>query len=90
MLFNRCSVCLSCLSVTLLYAMYGGQTVGCINMKLGMEVGLGPGHTVLDGDPAPPERGSAPFLNFWPMSVVAKRSPISATAKHLYKRSQNE
>ena len=23
-------------------------------MKLGMQVGLGPGHTVLDGDPSPP------------------------------------
>jgi len=23
-------------------------------MPLGMEVGIGPGHTVLDGDPAPP------------------------------------
>jgi len=23
-------------------------------MKLGMQVGLGPGHSVLDGDPAPP------------------------------------
>jgi len=23
-------------------------------MKLGVEVGLGPGHIVLDGDPAPP------------------------------------
>jgi len=41
-------------------------------MKLGMEVGLGPGHIVLDGDPAPlPPKGSA--LNFRPMSVVAKR-----------------
>jgi len=30
-------------------------------MKLGMEVGLGPGHIVLDGDPAPlPKRGTAP------------------------------
>ena len=30
-------------------------------MKLGMQVGLGPGHTVLDGDPAPlPQRGIAP------------------------------
>jgi len=28
-------------------------------MPLGMEVGLGPGH-VLDGDPAPPKRGTAP------------------------------
>ena len=30
------------------------QTVGWIKMKLGMLVGLGPGHIVLDGDPAPP------------------------------------
>ena len=29
-------------------------------MELGMQVGLGPGHTVLDGDPAPPtDRGTA-------------------------------
>jgi len=29
-------------------------------MKLGVQVGLGPGHTVLDGDPAhPPQRGTA-------------------------------
>jgi len=33
--------------------MYCGQTVGRINMKLGTQVGLGPGHIVLDGDPAP-------------------------------------
>ena len=32
-----------------------------IKMKLGMQVGLGPGHTVLDGDPAPlHQRGTAP------------------------------
>jgi len=30
-------------------------------MKLGMELGLGPGHTVLDGDPAPlSQSGTAP------------------------------
>ena len=30
-------------------------------MKLGMQVGLGPGHIVLDGDPAPlPQRCTAP------------------------------
>ena len=35
-------------------------------MKLGTEVGLGPGDIVLDGDPAPlPQRGTA--LNFGPM-----------------------
>ena len=51
---------------------YCGQTVGWIKMKLGMQVGLGPGHIVLDGDPAsPPQRGTAP--NYHHMSVVAKR-----------------
>jgi len=45
------------------------------------EVGLGPGHIVLDGDPAA-AKGTAP--NFRPMSIVAKRSPISVTAEHLY------
>ena len=41
-------------------------------MKLSMEVGVGPDHIVLDGDPAPlPQRGTAP--QFWPMSVLAKR-----------------
>jgi len=40
----------SCLSVTLVYC---GQTVRWIKMKLGTEVGLGPGHIVLDRDPAP-------------------------------------
>jgi len=36
---------LSCLSLTLVYC---GQTVGWIKMKLGMQVGLGPGHIVLE------------------------------------------
>jgi len=50
-----------------------GQTVGWINMKRGMQIGLGPGHIVLDGDPAPPPKmGTAP--NFRPISVVAKWS----------------
>jgi len=43
-----------------------GQTVGRIKMKLGVQVGLGPGHIVLGGDPAlPPQRGTAP-PNFGP------------------------
>jgi len=34
-------------------------------MALGMEVGLGPGHIVLDGDPAPsPKRGESPTIFF--------------------------
>jgi len=60
---DRCPVC-PVLSVTLLYC---GQTVGRIKMKLGMRVGLGPGHTVLDGDPALPWKGARqppPHLKF--------------------------
>jgi len=40
---------------------YCGQTVGRIKMKLGTEVSLGPGHIVLDGDPAPPKGHSHQF-----------------------------
>jgi len=32
---------------------YCGQTAGWMNTPLGTEVDLGPGHIVLDGDPAP-------------------------------------
>ena len=59
------TVVLSVLSVTFVYC---GQMVGRIKMKLGMQVGLGPSHTVLDGDPAPPtERGTAAptFEIYW-------------------------
>jgi len=49
------SVCPVC---TLVYC---GQTVGWIKMKLGMQAGLGPGYTVLDGNPAPPPpKGHSP------------------------------
>jgi len=61
-----CPVSLSCLSVTLVCC---GQTVERIKMKLGTLVGLGPGHIVLDVDPAPlppkKERDTAPqFLAY--------------------------
>ena len=53
---------------------YCGQTAAWIKMPLGVEVDLGPDDVVLDGDPAPlPKRGGAPFPNFRPMSIVAKR-----------------
>jgi len=42
-------VCLSCMSVTLAYS---GQAVRWIKMKLGTQVGFGPGHIVLDGNSA--------------------------------------
>jgi len=56
-------------------------------MLLGTEVGIGPSHIVLDGDPAlpllhPKDGTAAP--SFRSMSVVAKRSAISATAEHLF------
>ena len=73
MLSDRCPVlsCLSvCLSVTLVYC---GQTVGQIKMKLGMLVGLGPGHIVLDGDPSP-QKGHSPSIfgpcPLWPNGWV--------------------
>jgi len=50
-------VCLSDLSVTLVYC---GQTVGWMNTPLVMEVGLRPGHLVLDGDLAPPKGHNSP------------------------------
>ena len=81
LLLDHClSVCPVCLSVMLVYC---GQTVGWINMKLGMHVALGPGHIVLDGDPTPPaQKRVAP--NFWPMSIVAKR--LDGSTYHLLQR----
>jgi len=61
---------LSVLSVALVYC---GQTDERIKMKLGMEVGLGPGYIVLDGDPAPPPPKGTASPQFLAMSVVAKR-----------------
>ena len=49
---------------------YCGQTAGCIKMALGTEVGLDPGHIVLDEEPAP-------------ISKKGTEPPISA---HLYCR----
>ena len=52
------SVVCPVLSVTFVHC---GQTVGLIKTKLGTQVGLGPGHIVLGGDPAiPPLKGHSP------------------------------
>jgi len=57
-----------------------------IKMKLSKEVGLVPDHIVLDGNTAPLPKGTQLLPpNFRPMSIVAKRSPISATTEHLLK-----
>jgi len=49
-------------------------------MRVGTEADLSPGHIVLDGHPVSPKRGTAPPPSFRPMSIVAKRSNMSATA----------
>jgi len=51
---------LSCLYVGNVGVGYCGQTVGWIKVKLGMQVGLGPGHIVLYGDPAALPKGAQP------------------------------
>ena len=43
-----------------------GQTTGWIKMPLGREVDLGPGDTVLNGDPDAPQGGKAPTPIFGP------------------------
>jgi len=61
---------------------YCALTAGWIKMPLAVQAELYTSDTVLHGNPAPPpKRGTAP--NVWPMSIVAKQSPISTTAKHL-------
>jgi len=57
---------------------YCDQMAGWMKTPLGKEVDLGPGHIVLDGDPAPPQKGhrSPPLFSahvYW--------SLISATAE---------
>ena len=73
--FTLCYQTVVCLSVCLVTLVYCGQMVRWIKMPRGAEVGLGPGHIVLDGITAP--------TTFQPMSIVAKCSPISATAELL-------
>ena len=64
--------CLSVLSVTLVYC---GQTVGWIKIPRATEVGLGPGHIVLDGDPAAPWKGHSSLPHFRNLRMQA--SPIN-------------
>jgi len=58
---------------------YSGQTAGWIRMPLGMEIGIGPGHIVLDGDPDRSKRGMAlqifgPCL-LWPNGWIDQNAP---------------
>jgi len=53
---------------------YCGQAAGWIKIPLGIEVGLGPGHVVLVGDPAPPpKKGTLPIFGrclLWPNAWI--------------------
>jgi len=77
MLLDRCPICLSVLSMTLVYCGPHFRPMSVV-IKWPDEsrchlVGLVPGHIVLDGDQPPGlQRGTAP-PNFRLMSTVAKR-----------------
>ena len=54
-------------------------------MAFGMDVGLGSGHIVLDGDPAPLNKKGAKAPIFGPLFIVAKR--LDTSRCHLVCRS---
>ena len=63
---------------------YCDQTAGWIKVALGIDVGLGPGHIVLDGTQLPsPKKGQSP-AQFWPMSIVTKR--LDGLRRHLVRK----
>jgi len=77
-------VCPVYLSLTLVYC---GQMVEWIRMQLGMEVGLGPGHIVLDGELGtrlPVKKWGHSLPHFLAQSVVAKR--LNGSRCHLIQR----
>ena len=55
------ALCYRTAVLSVISLVYCGQTAGWIKMKLGMEVGLSPGHIVLDGDPAPTKKRGTGF-----------------------------
>jgi len=75
-----------CLSVCNIGVLWPNGWMDQEDATWGTEVGLGPGHIVLDGDSAPlhPRKGAqlvTAASTFWPVSIVSKQSPISATAE---------
>jgi len=55
---------------------YCGQTAGWIKVALGTEVGLSPGDFVLDGDPAPLQKGGGPS----PLPTKGAEPPLQFSA----------
>jgi len=68
------------MSVRLVYC---AKTVEWIKVKPDMEVGLGPGHIVLDGTQLSPPKG-AQSPNFRPMTLVAKQ--LDGSRCHLVRK----
>ena len=79
-LYYRTVVCLSVLSVCPVCDVGMLWPNGWIKMKLGLQVGLGTSHTVLDGNPAPPPKGHSSPL-FGPCLLWLNGRP--STAEHL-------
>jgi len=76
MLSVRCPVLLSVLSVCDVGALWPDGWNGRIKIKRGMQVGLGPGHIVLGGNPAPPhgkEHSNPPHSKFTGAGFVCVR-----------------
>ena len=59
-------------------------TAGLSMMLLGMEVGIGSGDFVFDGDTASSRKRAQPPPNFWPMSIVPKR--LDGSRCHLVRK----
>jgi len=58
-----------------------------IRVPLTTEVGLSLGDIVYDGDPTPPEIKAQPTIQFWSMSIVAKRlDGVDGSRCHLVRR----
>jgi len=63
---------------------YCGQTAAWIKMPLGMEVGLGPGHIVLDGTQLPlPRKGAQPTI-FGPCLLQPNGHPSQLLLRTCY------
>ena len=61
--------CLSVLSVCNVAVLWPNGWIRNFRMPLGTDVGLGPGHIVLDGDPARPKEAQPPIFGpclLWP------------------------
>jgi len=60
---------------------YCDQTAGWIKMPLGVEIGIGPGHIVLAGDPAPAKKGAPPIFGpclMWPNDWMDQDATVAS------------